>query len=147
MLSYTVVVNNKNGNIWTNIPDIDKMKMDVGIGVNLNLKDLEKAIYEYETKNGNKVPRRAVGFGGSIQIGNVVGKSKGDDIDDAIKGSSFGGTVCKGVCIGFSKAGGKDGATIITSGVGTPQIGMGGSIMRPINESEQKLLKKLGILK
>ncbi|WP_155733932.1 hypothetical protein [Moraxella catarrhalis] len=49
--------------------------------------------------------------------------------------------------MGISKGEGKNGVVIVTTGVGTTQIGVNGSVMRQLTDKEKKTLQDLGILR
>ena len=109
-------------------------------------KDLMTTIKE-DTRTG-KTPRVLKStIGGSVQVGNVLGKSDAKDIDEAIKGRSLGVQGCHFGCLGISKGEGKNGAVIVTTGVGTTQIGVNGSVMRQLTDKEKKTLQDLGVLR
>ena len=109
-------------------------------------KDLMTTIKE-DTRTG-KTPRVLKStIGGSVQVGNVLGKSDAKDIDEAIKGQPLGVQGCHFGCLGISKGEGKNGAVIVTTGVGTTQIGVNGSVMRQLTDDDIKILKDLGVLR
>ncbi|WII94522.1 hypothetical protein LU276_05650 [Moraxella haemolytica] len=54
---------------------------------------------------------------------------------------------CHFTCIGVSKGEGKEGAVIISTGVGTTQIGVNGSVMRQLTDEEKEILRELRILR
>ncbi|WP_155733788.1 hypothetical protein [Moraxella catarrhalis] len=109
-------------------------------------KDLMTTIKE-DTRTG-KTPRVLKStIGGSVQVGTVVGVTKPEEVDKAIEGRSLGVQGCHFGCLGISKGEGKNGAVIVTTGVGTTQIGVNGSVMRQLTDKEKKTLQDLGILR
>ncbi|MFA9624265.1 hypothetical protein [Moraxella sp. E6BC] len=54
---------------------------------------------------------------------------------------------CHFACIGVSKGEGKKGAVIISTGIGTTQIGVNGSVMRQLTDEEKEILRELRILR
>ena len=144
-VSYTVIVNNRNGNIWIGgVPESDNYR--AGYGLSLNPKDLMTTIKE-DTRTG-KTPRVLKStIGGSVQVGTVVGVTKPEEVDKAIEGRSLGVQGCHFGCLGISKGEGKNGAVIVTTGVGTTQIGVNGSVMRQLTDKEKKTLQDLGVLR
>ncbi|MPX19653.1 hypothetical protein CPI31_08875 [Moraxella catarrhalis] len=144
-VSYTVIVNNRNGNIWIGgVPESDNYR--AGYGLSLNPKDLMTTIKE-DTRTG-KTPRVLKStIGGSVQVGTVVGVTKPEEVDKAIEGRSLGVQGCHFGCLGISKGEGKNGAVIVTTGIGTTQIGVNGSVMRQLTDKEKKTLQDLGILR
>ena len=144
-VSYTVIVNNRNGSVWIGgIPESDNYR--AGYGLSLNPKDLMTTIKE-DARTG-KTPRVLKStIGGSVQVGNVLGTNDHEKINDAIRGRSLGVQGCHFGCLGISKGEGKNGAVIVTTGVGTTQIGVNGSVMRQLTDKEKKTLQGLGILR
>lgn len=144
-VSYTVIVNNRNGNIWIGgVPESDNYR--AGYGLSLNPKDLMTTIKE-DTRTG-KTPRVLKStISGSVQVGTVVGVTKPEEVDKAIEGRSLGVQGCHFGCLGISKGEGKNGAVIVTTGIGTTQIGVNGSVMRQLTDKEKKTLQDLGILR
>ncbi|ANB92123.1 hypothetical protein MOVS_09220 [Moraxella ovis] len=68
------------------------------------------------------------GVATSINFGNVIGGNySADDLDKIIAGSSFNMQACYTACAGISKT---QTNTIVTYGVGTPQIGMSGGSLK-----------------
>ena len=144
-VSYTVIVNNRNGSVWIGgIPESDNYR--AGYGLSLNPKDLMTTIKE-DARTG-KTPRVLKStIGGSVQVGTVVGVTKPEEVDKAIEGRSLGVQGCHFGCLGVSKGEGKNGAVIVTTGVGTTQIGVNGSVMRQLTDKEKKTLQDLGFLR
>ncbi|OBX82782.1 VENN motif pre-toxin domain-containing protein [Moraxella nonliquefaciens] len=144
-VSYTVIVNNRNGSVWIGgVPESDNYR--AGYGLSLNPKDLMTTIKE-DTRTG-KTPRVLKStIGGSVQVGTVVGVTKPEEVDKAIEGRSLGVQGCHFGCLGISKGEGKNGAVIVTTGVGTTQIGVNGSVMRQLTDKEKKTLQDLGVLR
>ncbi|VEG13955.1 VENN motif pre-toxin domain-containing protein [Moraxella cuniculi] len=145
VFSYTIIVNNKNDTVWVGgLPESDDVNnYRSGVGLSLNPKDVFNKIQQ-DAKSG-KI-RKIQSVGASVQVGNVLGRDKADDIDKAISGRSLGVQACNIGCLGISKGEKKDGAVIITTGVGTTQIGIGGTVMRQLTQNEKKQLQDLGIL-
>ena len=109
-------------------------------------KDLMTTIKE-DTRTG-KTPRVLKStIGSSVQVGNVLGTNDHEKINDAIRGRSLGVQGCHFGCLGISKGEGKNGAVIVTTGVGTTQIGVNGSVMRQLTDDDIKILKDLGVLR
>ena len=109
-------------------------------------KDLMTTIKE-DTRTG-KTPRVLKStIGGSVRVGTVVGVTKPEEVDKAIEGRSLGVQGCHFGCLGISKGEGKNGAVIVTTGVGTTQIGVNGSVMRQLTDKEKKTLQDLGVLR
>lgn len=77
----------------------------------------------------------------------MLGKRDAADIDEAIKGGSLGVQGCYFGCLGVSKGEGKNGAVIVTTGIGTAQIGVNGSVMRQLTNEEKKTLQDWGVLR
>lgn len=149
-VSYTVIVNNKNGNVWIGgVPESDNYRAGYGLSThprNLDLRNFIKALEE-NAKNG-KTPR-VIGwkFGASAQAGTVVGATTPEEVDKAIGGRSLGVQGCYFGCLGVSKGEGKNGPVIVSTGVGTAQIGVNGSVMRQLTNEEKKTLQDWGILR
>ena len=109
-------------------------------------KDLMTTIKE-DTRTG-KTPRVLKStIGGSVQVGTVVSVTKPEEVDKTIEGRSLGVQGCHFGCLGISKGEGKNGAVIVTTGVGTTQIGVNGSVMRQLTDKEKKTLQDLGFLR
>lgn len=148
MVSYTVIINNKNGNTWvTGVEKKDKNGQPYysaipEIGINLKLNELAKAV---STSNG-KVSR-PVGVSASVNFGSIVGgQKKAAEIDSVIEGSSVGIQACHGACIGGVYTRAKD--KVVTYGIGSSQIGMsGGNMVKVSGEKRRKILNALGITK
>nr|WP_254596934.1 VENN motif pre-toxin domain-containing protein [Moraxella bovoculi] len=149
-VSYTVIVNNKNGNVWVGgVPESDNYRAGYGLSThprNLDLRNLIKTLEE-DAKNG-KTPRVIDWkLGVSAQAGTVVGATTPEEVDKAIGGRSLGAQACHVGCLSISKGEGKDGAVILAIGAGTSQIGIGGNVMRQLTDNEKKTLKDLGLLR
>ena len=148
MVSYTVIINNKNGNTW--VTGVEKKDQNgqpyyspiSEVGINLKLNELAKAV---STSNG-KVSR-PVGVSASVNFGSIVGgQKKAAEIDSVIEGSSVGIQACHGACIGGVYTRAKD--KVVTYGVGSSQIGMsGGNMVKVSGEKRRKILNALGITK
>lgn len=146
MVGYTVIINNKNGNVW--ITGVTKEQDNGGptyklvpeVSINVNIQTLANAIQQ--SPNSFTKIARPVGMGVSINFGSIKGgRMKASDIDKAIKGSSVGIQVCRGVCSGAIKTSG--GQTIFTYGVGTSQISITGGNMVQLSEKRKQDLFKI----
>ncbi|MFA9485868.1 MULTISPECIES: hypothetical protein [unclassified Moraxella] len=88
------------------------------------------------------------GVATSINFGNVIGGTySAAKLDEIIKGSSFNMQACYAACAGISKTRKN---TIITYGMGTPQVGMSGGSLKytglRLSQSEiKKLILKRGV--
>lgn len=89
--------------------------------------------------------RRQEWWGEAYQLTSaILGRMEAVDIDRAIQGSSIGIQACYGVCGGAIRTSG--GQTILTYGVGNPQISItGGNMIRLTEERKQDFFKILGI--
>lgn len=77
----------------------------------------------------------------------MIGATTAEEVDNAIGGRALGVQVCNIGCLGVSKGEGQNGAVIVTTGFGSTQIGVGGTVMRELTDNEKEKLKELGILK
>ncbi|MDH2274525.1 hypothetical protein, partial [Moraxella porci] len=148
MIGYAAIINNKNGNVW--MVGVEKetsggrasYRVVPEVGINLNFKEIVKGIQE-PSRSPFKATRM-VGRGISINFGNIGGRMDAVDIDRAIQGSSIGIQACYGVCGGAIRTSGRQ--TILTYGVGNPQISItGGNMIRLTEERKQDFFKILGI--
>ena len=148
MVGYTVVINNKNGNMWvTGVEKINKngqtyYSVVPEVGINLNISELAKAV---STSNGKVT--RPVGVSASVNFGSILGGGmEASDIDEVIKGSSVGGIICHGACLGGIYTKSKD--KVFTYGIGSSQVGVnGGNMVQVSAQKRQQVLTLLGIKK
>ncbi|UNU73955.1 VENN motif pre-toxin domain-containing protein [Moraxella nasovis] len=144
VFSYTIVVNNRNGNVWIGgMPKSDEYQ--AGYGITINPKDYVNRIQDDIKAKGFKKP---VSLGISVQVGTVIGAGSSEaKVDQAIGGRSLGLQGCHYACLSVSRGEGKEGYWTVATGVGTTQVGVGGTVMRQLTDTEKKILKDLGVLK
>lgn len=139
MAGYTVIFNNKNGNIWVSGYIRDG---DVNTAPDLNFEVNPKTLAEAVKLADDGKITRPIGLGASINFGSIRGGSKtAKEIDSVISGGSVGVQVCQGVCIGGMYT--KNGETVVTYGAGTSQVGLTGGRMRLATAQEESLIKHI----
>ena len=108
----------------------------------MNISELAKAV---STSNGKVT--RPVGVSASVNFGSILGGGmEASDIDEVIKGSSVGGIICHGACLGGIYTKSKD--KVFTYGIGSSQVGVnGGNMVQVSAQKRQQVLTLLGIKK